>query len=41
MEWQAGYVCGAILMPVGPLIDAVQTFRADNDLPLKNLALDS
>ena len=28
MEWQAGYVCGAILMPAGPLIDTVQAFRA-------------
>ena len=41
MEWQAGYVCGAILMPAGPLIDAVQAFRAQNGLPLSNLALDS
>jgi hypothetical protein len=41
MEWQAGYVCGAILMPVGTLIDTVQVFRAENALPLSNLALDS
>lgn len=41
MEWQAGYVCGAILMPAGPLIDAVQAFRARNVLPLTNLTLGS
>jgi hypothetical protein len=41
MEWQAGYVCGAILMPAGPLIDTVQGFRAQNGLLLSNLALDS
>lgn len=41
MEWQAGYVCGAILMPAGPLIDTVQAFRAQNGLLLSNLALDS
>jgi hypothetical protein len=41
MEWQAGYVCGAILIPAGPLIEAVQAFRARNALPLTNLALGS
>jgi hypothetical protein len=41
MEWQAGYVCGAILMPAGPLIDAVQVFRRDNGLALSNLTLNS
>ena len=41
MEWQAGYVCGAILIPGGPLIDTVQAFRRDNGLPLSNLALNS
>jgi hypothetical protein len=41
MEWQAGYVCGAILMPAGPLIDAVQAFRAENALLMSNLALES
>jgi hypothetical protein len=41
MEWQAGYVCGAILMPAGPLIDTVQAFRRDNGLALSNLALNS
>jgi hypothetical protein len=32
MEWQAGYACGAILMPAGALFDAVQRFRAENNL---------
>jgi hypothetical protein len=41
MEWQAGYVCGAILMPAGPLIAAVQAFRAENGLPMSNLTLGS
>jgi hypothetical protein len=41
MEWQAGYVCGAILMPASPLIDTVQAFRRDNGLTLSNLALNS
>lgn len=26
MEWQAGYICGAILMPAGPLRKLVQTY---------------
>jgi Zn-dependent peptidase ImmA (M78 family) len=37
MEWQAGYACGAILMPVGALIAKVQAFRAENDLEFSNL----
>jgi len=41
MEWQAGYVCGALLMPAGPLIDTVQAFRKANNLLLSNLALNS
>ncbi|SRR5581483_996687 len=41
MEWQAGYVCGAVLMPAGPLIDTVQAFRKENGLLLSNLALTS
>ena len=41
MEWQAGYVCGAILMPAGPLIETVLAFRRDNGLALSNLALNS
>ena len=41
MEWQAGYVCGAVLMPAGPLIDAVRAFRRLNGLALSNLMLHS
>lgn len=32
MEWQAGYVCGALLMPAGPLIAHVRDFRRARDL---------
>lgn len=39
MEWQAGYVCGAVLMPATPLIDLVQRFRKKNGLLLSNIAL--
>jgi hypothetical protein len=41
MEWQAGYICGAILMPVGPLVEAVQAFRVHNDLTLKDIIVGS
>jgi hypothetical protein len=41
MEWQAGYVCGAILIPVGALLETVKAFREENDLSLSNLALNS
>jgi hypothetical protein len=41
MEWQAGYACGAILMPVGALLGAVQGFRAENNLLYSNLSLQS
>lgn len=39
MEWQAGYACGAILMPVAALFDTVQRFRAENNLSYSNLSL--
>lgn len=32
MEWQAGYVCGALLMPIGPLVAHVRDFRHTRDL---------
>lgn len=41
MEWQAGYACGAILMPAGALTDKVKHFREENKIPFTNLALDS
>jgi hypothetical protein len=41
MEWQAGYACGAVLMPVGALTERVQSFRRDKNLQFNNLALDT
>jgi hypothetical protein len=41
MEWQAGYACGAILMPASALIEAAQAFRAKNRLPFTNLLVNS
>jgi hypothetical protein len=32
MEWQAGFVCGALLIPIGPLIERVRNFRQTHDL---------
>ncbi|HSZ16712.1 MAG TPA: hypothetical protein VK764_06400 [Terracidiphilus sp.] len=32
MEWQAGFVCGALLLPIGPLIKHVRHFRHARDL---------
>jgi hypothetical protein len=32
MEWQAGFACGALLMPIGPLIMQVRHFRHTRDL---------
>jgi hypothetical protein len=32
MEWQAGFVCGALLMPLSPLIHHVRHFRHARDL---------
>jgi hypothetical protein len=41
MEWQAGYACGAILMPVGALVETVKRFREDKKIPYANLVLAS
>lgn len=41
MEWQAGYACGAILMPAGALVETVQAFRAENRLPYSELVMGS
>ena len=32
MEWQAGFVCGALLMPIGALIAEARSFRHSRDL---------
>lgn len=41
MEWQAGYACGAILMPTSALVDTVKQFREEKKLPYANLAVSS
>jgi len=41
MEWQAGYACGAILMPITTLLDSVQRFRSVNNLLYSNLSVQS
>lgn len=41
MEWQAGYACGAILMPASALLDSVKRFREEKKIPYANLALGS
>lgn len=41
MEWQAGYVCGSILMPITAMVETVQVFRANNMLPFTNLTVRS
>jgi hypothetical protein len=41
MEWQAGYACGAILMPTGALVDAVKHFRGEEHIPYSNITLQS
>lgn len=39
MEWQAGYACGAILMPAGALLETVKRFREEKKIPYTNLTL--
>src|SRR5260370_849647 len=41
MEWQAGYACGAILMPAAVLVETVKRFREEKKLPYANLLLGS
>lgn len=41
MEWQAGYACGAILMPAGALVETVQRFRQEKAIPYENLTVGS
>ena len=41
MEWQAGYACGAILMPAAALLETVKRFRDEKKLPYANLAVGS
>jgi|SRR5665213_172604 len=41
MEWQAGYACGALLMPAGPLIETVKRFRTDNGVGYTDIVVES
>jgi hypothetical protein len=41
MEWQAGYACGALLMPAGPLIETARRFRADNGVGYTDIVVES
>ena len=41
MEWQAGYACGAILMPASALLDTATRFREEKQIPYANLAVSS
>jgi hypothetical protein len=38
MEWQAGFVCGAILMPITSLVATVREFRRANCLELSSIS---
>ena len=38
MEWQAGFVCGAILMPVTSLTNTVKDFRKSNGLGVRSIS---
>lgn len=41
MEWQAGYACGAVLMPATALRDEVRAFADARDLPPGKVAIGS
>ena len=41
MEWQAGYGCGAFLMPISKLTKIISEFRGKSNLPYENISLDS
>lgn len=41
MEWQAGYACGAILMPATAVLETVKRFRDEKKLPYANLVAGS
>jgi len=41
MEWQAGYVCGALLMPVSALVETVRAFREEEGALYDPLVLNS
>ena len=41
MEWQAGYVCGALLMPASALVETVRAFREEEGTLYDQLVLNS
>ena len=41
MEWQAGFACGALLMPRTELVRVVKAFREAADLKYADIAVDS
>lgn len=41
MEWQAGYACGAFLIPASHLHEKVLTFKKENDVVFQNLPIHS
>jgi hypothetical protein len=41
MEWQAGYACGALLMPQTPLLQLVRKFRENNNIQFSDIAVTS
>ena len=41
MEWQAGFACGALLMPQTELVRVVRAFRAENDLKFADIGVNT
>lgn len=41
MEWQAGFACGALLMPQTELVRVVRAFRDENDLKFADIGVDT
>ena len=41
MEWQAGFACGALLMPQSELVRAVKNFRAAAGIPYADIGAGS
>jgi len=41
MEWQAGYGCGAFLMPITPLNETVREYKESHNLSFETLTVES
>ena len=41
MEWQAGFACGALLMPQTELVRVVKAFREAEDLKYADIGVDT